>query len=322
MKDRNIAMLYCSRNNYHVLEEIFYKKSFKGVDDIYTINIDCGSTNEQKKEGKEILKKHNVNNLILPNSDNTIISMGKCVEEAFNYLDRENLKQEWLMVVQQDVYLPQDNFWDLLEKEIDRKDFLDKVGSIGFAVRDTPQMGDICYGRGNLMEGMIGKREGFLNDLPESYLKADYFVVECCWYVAWLINRNLFRKYIKPDLDLIINLWGDDISTQFMINNVANITIPKFLIVDDFRGKTNLGILPCNQGYNKFFHGDHWNHHYFWDKKYGYKIFYANKNYSIAEQERINTFDTCRMKYMDTIIEKMFYSHVDDGPKILKDVGL
>lgn len=320
-KPKNIALLYSSRNDYHVLDEILYKKSFKGVEDIFTMNVDISSTKENKEIGKNILNKYGVIDLNPGVSD--VTPMGNCVKLAFDYMDENNLNYDWLGVVQHDVYFPQKDFWYELEKEIDRIDFKTKVGTIGFAVKNLPNLGDLCYGRGNLLGGTIGKREGFLIDLPEDYKIVDYFIVECSWYVFWLINRKLFRKYIEIDTNFILNFWGDQIAHDFMINDVANIVIPRFIVIDDWRYKMNsLGVPHCNKGMNKFYHNDHWKHHEFWNNRYGYKMYYPNKDYVKAEQERMDDFMVYGRKYAGTLVDKIFNLHINDGPKKLGDLDL
>ena len=219
----NICMLYSSRNDYNVLEEILYKKSSINFDNVIAFNVDCDSSTENMNVGKEIMKKHNVINL---EGGCSSIPMVKCVEMAFDYMDKNNIDSNWLMVNQHDIYFPQENFWSKLDTVLDNNKelFNEKVGTIGFSVRNLPNERDLCYGRGNLLDGMI-EREGFLINLPESYTNVEYFVTECSWYVSWLINRRLFRKFIIPDYNFILNFWGDDIAGQFMIHNIFNITI-------------------------------------------------------------------------------------------------
>jgi len=315
--NRKIAMLYSSKNDYNILEEILYKKSFKGIEDIFTVNIDCDSSLENKIYGQKFCDKYGILNLNIP--FNGSIPMQKCVEETFKYFDDNNLDFEWLFVAQHDIFISHDNFWDLLENRINNDTFLNKVGTIGFAVKNLPNENDICYGRGNLIDGMIGKRDGFMINLPETYNNVDYFVVESSWYVGWLINRKLFKKYITPDYNFILNFWGDDIAHQFLSNDIFNITIPDLLVIDDWRYKTTLGIPHCNKGYNKFYHGDHWNHHDMWNKKYGYHMYYADRNFLKAENERKDCFMMYRRKYAGTLIDKIFNLHINDGPKKIED---
>jgi hypothetical protein len=50
----------------------------------------------------------------------------------------------------------------------------------------------------------------------------DVFSVECVSDMAFLINRDLFSRYIKPSSSFKLHLWADDIALQFMKNNIYN----------------------------------------------------------------------------------------------------
>lgn len=314
---KNFCILFTSKNNYSLFRDIFFHKTDENFEDVLIFNIDCDSSKEQKEFSKQICKQHNI--IDIPVEGKSLPTI-KAVEIVNEYLEKNNLNHiQWISVCQQDMYFKSENFFQEIEKYLTNYNFLENVGTVGVAVDGIKPIR--VYGRGNVIDGMI-ERDGYFKDIPESYKNVDYFLVEVTYYDTIFINRNLFNKYIKPDYNFILNLWGDDISNQFLINNCCNITLPNLVVHDDHAYKNALGFPSCNSYYDTYYHGDHWNHHKFWNEKYGYHMFYDldAKTIEGKKQKRLDIYNSVREKYKGTLLDEMFDWHLNDGPKQLKDV--
>lgn len=321
---RKFALIFASRNNYELYEKIFFLKSMPSMDDILVFNVDCGSSKEQKEYGKKICELHNIINLEVESKNNKWPYV-LIVEEVIKYLDKNNIDINWLMVSQHDLWFEQEDDFDKIDILLNKKEINERVGTIGFGVRgicDLKDLNKVVYGRGNLIEGMIEKR-GYFQDISKQYLLQDYFLTEVCYWGPILINKNLFKKYIIPDYDFILNLWADDIAHQFLKNNCANIVMPKIIVKDDHLYKNLIGFPSCNSSYDKKYFGDHWNHHKFWNEKYGYHMFYDLDGKTLEEKEnkRKEIFNFVKDNFKNTLINEIYTWNVNDNFRTLEDIN-
>jgi hypothetical protein len=307
---KKYAVLFASRNNYILFEELFYKKvDVKSVEDVLFLNIDVQSTDEQVKYGKEICKKFNITNI---ETDRDTLPMQNCVDEAIKFLDNTDTDIDWLIVFQHDAYPVTEDFWKKLDdKLIEHENFKQVVGMFGFNDVDTSNR----LGRGNLIKGILEPPySSWYQNVPDSYLKKDYCVVESTNYIATGININLFKKHIKIDPDFNLNLWGDDVAHQFMFNNICNIGFTDLVVKHHISLKHAAGV-PDSQTYNPHYFGDTdpQNHHRFWREKYGWTWGYRNKNLRDELQSVIDTYD-------NTIQKALFNMNINDGPLQIEDL--
>jgi len=283
---------FISINNYDIMKNLSLK--FNSFTEVDVLNLDIGSVTSEKEKGKKICENNGMT--YIEDDDINFKPMEKCVDYLCDYIDNEYEGVKWVIIFQQDIMPDNNDFWFNLENQlISLSDYHDIIGSFGFKYKQ-----DGCVGRGNLLKGIINKPHlGWYKNMPASYHNADYFVVESTAWSAVGVNMDLFKKHIKIDTEIHLNLWGDDISHQFMNADIFNITFPKLTINELSRTtKTNMGfnayILPKDDKGEKSF-----------IKKYGWKWGYRNFNRK--------QFDTS--KYAGKIQNTLFNLSVKDGPK-------
>ena len=314
-KQGKIALLFTSRNCYELFDGIFFKHTVQDFSNYYIFNIDMNSTPEQKELAQKVFSQHDVVNLPTDLEDENIYSVNRDIEICSQYIEENGLDIDWIVWCSHDCYLVGDSFLEKLESKIkEHPEFETEVGVIGFKDEGTIEVGKPSYGRGNLLQGLCSVGKGWYQNLPDEYEKSEYFVVEAVHDNTVAVNRNLYKEHVIPDYNFILFYVWDEISAQFGLKNIASITIPSLVVVDMYRAKPKFGHkrsldadmsthmdqyganMPCKR---------HWLDKYKW--KWG--------QIPITKEE----FYSANM-YRDSIQEKIFNWHVNDGPKTLEDL--
>jgi len=312
-KTGKIALLFESRNNYQLFDEIFFKYTTVDFSNYYIFNIDLDSTPEQKELGKRICKKYNIVDLQVDPDDPHLYSAGRCFEICVDHIDKNNLDIDWVMWFQHDCHFIGDDFLQKLEEKINNNPrFIKEVGAIGFRDYNTVTVGSPIYGRGDLIEGIKNPPHGgWYENLPEEYSEAEYFVVECPQDNGVLFNKHLWKKHIKPDYNFRLFLWVPDVCAQFGLQGIASITIPSLEMADLYRLKPAFGVSRSTSGNLMFFTEDYNKKPWlkFWFEKYSWIKPHAREQFKAVED-----------KYKNSIQQKIFSWHILDGPKTLDDL--
>jgi hypothetical protein len=312
---KKVAFLFNSRNNYHLFEQMFFRMSNCDFSDVIFFNVDIDSTQEQKEYGRALCKECGIIDINM-DDDPLRVAVPRTLERVFDYIEQNGLDIDWVMWASHDNIIKDRDFILKFQQFVEsKKEINEKVGVIGFAVNDHETDGDTVYGRATLIKDAITKYRGSYKNLPESFLNTDYFIVESVCFTNVFYNRELYRKYIKPDYNFKLYVFGDDISFQFMMNNVVSITVPSLEIIDGSRKKAAFGV---NRAYDSFlnksdyYHLDNtMDHQQLWKEKWGFDLFREQ-----AREQIKNNIE----RFRGTLIEKMLKWDIDDGPKKLEDI--
>jgi len=215
--NRNIGILFTSRNNYELLDSWLSKVDIEGFS---VLNIDEDSTEKNKELGKTICEKHNVGYM-----DREDRGMQNNILSACNYFKYNNI--DWIIWFQHDCFPLTENFFSRLNDFV-LGDSLNEFGVIGFnghhtqkshkrykdGFRDlndtarTPlEIGDKWYRSKRYWNGTkVDYSKGF--DKP-------FAVESVAWYSA-MVNIDMYLEHIIPTDDYhFFHAW-DDIAFQFL----------------------------------------------------------------------------------------------------------
>ena len=306
MKNRKYCIYFQTRNHYQLFEKLMFAKTKTSFNNLFMINQDCGSSDEQKKLAKKVCDKYGIH--WINEHDSKTYPMQKLISQADDWLTKNGHDFDWIIRVHNDAYPIIDNFWDKLDSQLEKNNdlFLEKVGSFCFSENING-----FYGRGNLEKNvLLDPHGGWYKHLPkwgsnQKYNEVDYFVVESPLDWAKGYNRKLFKKYIKIDEKFQMAHADDDISHQFMLNGIYNICFPKLIYKHDIRGKnlftnyTSMS-LPQESAWKRF--------HEKWKWQWG------RRNRDVLRQQ---FKDNCLndFKYKKSIQKIMFNRDIYDGPK-------
>ena len=304
---RNYAILFASRNNYILFEKLFFDQIRReSASDVLFLNIDVDSDDEQLKYGRELCDRLDINFI---ETDRATRPMENCVDIAIDYLDKNNIKVDWLGVFTQDAFPMNENFWDVLDERVTRhENFKKLVGSFGFNDVDRNNR----FGRGNLIKGILEKPySGWYQNPSREYLNSEYSVVESPNWNTMVINIDLFKKYITVDEDFKLHFWADDIAHQFMYNNICNVGFIDIPVKHSIDLKVKAGI-PDSQEHSPLYHDSGVVEQKLWREKYGWDWGFRNVFLRTEFENVINN-------YKDTLQEKMFNMNIQDGPITLEE---
>jgi len=318
MKKGKVALLFNSRNNYNLFEDIFFKHTTVDFSNYYIFNIDLNShLPEQKEIAKRVFDKYNVIDIKVDYNDPDIFCATRTMELCIDYIEKNNLDVEWILWYSHDCHMIGDDFMVNLEEKLDRNPvFKEKVGSIGFCDYNTPAIGVAVYGRGCLMAD-IRKPEYGCNykNLPPSYGESEYFIVEVPQDNGALFNIDLYKKYVKVDRNFMLYNWMDDACHQMAINGIPSITIPSLEMADLYREKTKFGITRSITSDSTFhvdtYHRAH-SHNQHWPNKYGFPRPPADPAPFVRKYHSI---------YKKSIQKHLINWKITDGPKKLEDLN-
>jgi len=311
---KKVAFVFNSRNNYHLFDQMFFRMSACDFTNTLMFNVDIDSTQEQKEYGRQLCKQYGIIDINM-DDDPLRVSVPRTFDKVFDYVESHNLGIDWIMWASHDNIIEDKDFLINLNNFVESKEINDKVGVIGFAVKNHEIDGETVYGRATLIKEAISKYKGSYKNLPESFLKSDYFIVESVCFTNMLVNRKLYRRFVTSDYNFKLFVFGDDISFQFMMNNIVSITVPSLEIVDGSRAKEVFGVNRAYDSYlknNNYYHLDNTlDHTRLWFDKWGFSLF---------REEAREQIKNNMSRFQNTLIEKILDWDIDDGPKTLKDI--
>ena len=312
----NICMLFTSRNNYHLLEEIFFKYSPVDFENINIFNIDIDSDENQKKYAAHIFDKYKITNIPVDSTVPGYHAVANNIQQCVDYLSQNNISCDWLLWFSHDCHLIGEDFFNRLDNIIEEnKRFKSEVGMIGFCDWNQCEMGKPLYGRGKLPKG-IAERGGWYHDLPESYSLSDYFIVDAPNDNGLLVNIDLWKKYIVPTNEFPLFHWGDDICGQFALKGIYSITIPSLEMADLYREKKKYGVSRSLDS-NSRFHIENYKKHQPWEANWLKKYGYSCQGYNPMTRKQ---FESVKENYKGTVQEKIYNLSISEGPKKLEDI--
>ena len=317
----NYTILYCNKNQYQMFEDFIFKYSPVDYNQVEILIYDDNSLPEQKNLLKDLCLKYKNITWINPqvNSDSPapIFSAFKAADEYL--LDVKN-QSNWMLFFENDCFPFQKNFWGELENTINKHNWIEeKVGLFGFSNfqhynqgNPISSSGNPVPGRGNLLKGILNPpHSGWYQNLMKEYYKSDYFVVEVPNWQSVCVNRKLFREKISLDVEYRGRLLNtDDIAHQFMIYNIFNICFPKLAVYHD-SGELKKSIGLINDA--KYSRSN--NVHKVFEDRWGWKWGKRNVHLRHQFENILNNSDF----YSNTIQEKLFSMHINEGPKKIED---
>ena len=300
----SIAIFLSSRNNYDMLP-IFLKNN--NLEGYKLYNIDDCSKPEEIKKGKEICELNNIP--FIENED-------RGLQWAWHTIVNEvgdNIK--FVIWCTHDTFPITDNFFSKLD-ELGTSGKLDDFGIIGFntfgpqcGVKDIKLVStESCgiLGKAPLME--LPGRGGWYRptdmELPWN-IYGKPFAVESPTDMCWMINVNLFKKYIKPSNNFHLFGSPEDVSLQFLYNNIYNIVLPDFAVWHNQHIKEEVKIPVKSARAAKNGDAEHFGHVFpkeFWKEKWGW------------ERDNRITFENVKEKYKGTLIYEMYHHDSKKGP--------
>ncbi len=245
----NIGIYLTSRNNYLMLEEwakIVDTSKYK------VLNIDEDSNPKEKEFGKLVCKKYNIQYLDREESGMQF----NAITAIKHFSDAKHLI--WF---QHDCWPISENFLDKLD-QFSSSGRLDNFGNIGFNGIASDVLTDSShvmkrFNKGKRPLGVLarsgltdrkwlsGEKTNKFKTLPSNDNFRKPFSIESTAWFANMFNVQLYNKYIKPDSNFVFFHSWDDVSFQFLNNNIHNIVLPDFYIEHSPDFKPKLG-LPLN----------------------------------------------------------------------------
>ena len=131
--------------------------------------------------------------------------------------------------------------------------------------------------------------------------------VECPCDMAVVVNNELFKKFITPTDNYHLFLALDDISLQFLSNNIYNVCLADFHIRHEQDLKVRFGIPHDSSGGAKS--GDEY--HF---GKYGKHLEYWYERWGIDRNNKMMYNEYFLNTFKGTLLEKFFNHEVKNGP--------
>jgi len=303
---KTIAPFLSSRNNYDMIENIFLRNV--ELEDYKLYNIDDKSELEEVEKGKKICERNDIT--FIENQDR---GLQWAWHTMVNEVDDDIKFVIWCT---HDMIPLTPNFFKRLET-LSSSGKLDDFGIIGFNtigpqcdVFEQSQIPDnYCgiLGKAPLMQlpGRGGWYRASDMHLPwETY--GTPFAVESPTDMCWMINVKLFKEYIEPSNNYHLFLAPEDVSFQFLYNNIYNIVLPDIRIWHDQRLKTQVNIpvksaSAAKKGDSKHF-GHYGPHLEFWKERWGW------------ERDNRKEFEDLKENYKGTLIYEFYHHNHEDGP--------
>ena len=296
--NKKIGILFTSRNNYNLLYNWLNKVDTEGFD---ILNIDEDSDDKNKESGKAICENFGV-----VYQDREERGMQNNLTTACNYFGDRGVKV--IVWFQHDCFPLQPTFFSTFN------DFV-----IGNELKEFGAIGFNCYHSGRAHQDFIN--DGHLLDntartplevgdmwyrnvkyYPNTQVRYDTpgfdkpFAVESpAWYVS-SINIESYLENITPTGDYhFFHAW-DDISFQYLNQNIYNICMLQFDFKHDQRTKAAHG-LPENSpraGNKRDHYYGKWGHLDVWKDRWEF------------DYENRDTFLQVRDKYENTLLSKFY----------------
>ena len=311
MINKNLGILFTSRNNYQLLNNWIKKVNVEGLT---VLNIDEDSTEENKNIGKTVCEENDIVYM-----DREKRGMQNNIVSASNYFKSKGIN--WIIWFQHDCFPLTENFFTELN-DLSLTGDLDKFGVIGFnshhkqiahqrydsgfrelndTARTPLEIGDMWYRR---KEYWPNSRVDYNNGWNKPFA-----VESVAWYAA-AVNLNMYTEHIIPTDDYhFFHAW-DDIAFQFLYKNIYNICLPHFDVKHHQLSKEEFGI-PANSPKS----GDKRDHYY---SKWGHLDVWKDR-WGFDYQDR-NTFENVKEHYKDTLLWEFYHHDPINGPLRTFDV--
>ena len=321
----SIGIFMTSRNNYDYMDAVWAKKTLIDCDinNCKVLNIDEDSTKEEKQKGKILCKKYNI---IYMDRDKP--GMHHNIDTAIRFFG-ENVK--YLIWFQHDCWPIQKDFFYKVN-ELVSQDKLSKFGLLTFnAIAQNIFKRD---GQFDMVMNEYRNGKKPLGVLTRSHLESvatgDYyycgykvknritkpiskekfskpFACSEANFFAQGVNVKTYKKYININRPFYYFKSWDDISLQFLFNNVYNMALPDLYVEHRPDSKRNfdlpyLSVKPVNKGKTKF-HNPSGHDPEEWIKIWGW-------HHSHPSQ-----FEKIKSRYKGTLLYEFYkYNYVKNGP--------
>lgn len=315
-----IGLLIISKNNYDLISH--WKNNYNYQNNLI-LNIDDGSTPENKAHGKILCEELNINFLEAnkPGIQNNII-------EAANFFEKNGIN--WILYQHHDSFPLSGNLFDTLEKITNNKN-INNFGVIGFNVLDSIN-DDLKFwnkhsaplrttARSPLELGDGWYRCRFGSRVNYKYFTKPFAVESVMWSVA-LINIDNYKRHIVVDNNFqFFHAW-DDIAFQFLKKNIFNVVIPYVHFAHDQaikrQHKIPFSSANANEKTREFFWG-HFNHLDVWKKKWLFEYNlskYLVSNVDISNKKSLKykffKYIGCNhMNFLETVARKTFKMNIN-----------
>tara|TARA_Y100001963_G_scaffold148442_1_gene226340 strand:- start:2655 stop:3575 length:921 start_codon:yes stop_codon:yes gene_type:complete len=298
----NTTLYLSSRNNYDMIP-VFLKNTDLNGYKLY--NVDDCSTEEEIQKGKEICNKHDIT--FLPNS-------GRGLQWSVQTMI-ENTDSKFLVWCTHDSFPLTDNFFSKFDKLVSTGK-LDKFGLVGFNIfgpqcreREPKDFTNKCGILGRAPISKLSGRGGWFR-VPDMSLPWDVwgkpFLIDSPVDMFLAINVELFKKYITPSDQYHLFCAFDDISTQFLYNNVPIVCLPDFRVWHNQHLKEQASIPVKSARAAKSGDEKHFGHFgpqfKFWKERWGW------------ERDDRTTFENVKEKYEGTLIYDLYHHRYENGP--------
>ena len=298
----NTTIYLSSRNNYDMISVFLDNVNLEGYK-LY--NVDDCSDEEEIKKGKEICENNDIT--FLPTS-------GRGLQWSVQTMI-ENTDSKFLIWGTHDSFPLTENFFSKFDKLVSTGK-LDEFGMVGFNIFG-PQCGegnpsdftDKCGILGRAPLSNLSGRGGWFR-VPDMNLPWDVWGKPCLidspvdMFLA--INVELFKKYIEVSDQYHLFCAFDDISLQFLYNNVPIICLPDFRIWHNqhLKEQANIPVKSASAaigGDEKHF-GHFGPHFKFWKDRWGY------------DRDNRNEFEYVKDNYKGTLLYELYHHDYSKGP--------
>ena len=336
-------ILVSSRNNYQLFENFFLKNNSLPFEKI--INVDTGSNETQKSFGRNICNSNKINFEESVSNELQLV-INDVIDKYIN-----KTESKWILCLHSDSFLRKNDYQRLCKLLSNR--YFDKFGMIGLNTIFWPhtiQYQDISFR--NFFFGLMGKsilskvnysiygphtiKSNKIHNFWNNLVGVDTVVD-----IGYLINIELFKKFINPSKKFPFVCAVDDLGMQFLKNDIFNVTLPDYYCIHDpwVKKKFKLPVSSpkeLKKNFNKDFYNDDLSYEIEWKRKWkfdrqfktGLKKPIVNNNFIKKLYTYINNFarpansnigDTVRKYYTGTLIGKFIDHDNDRPPFIFKD---
>ena len=331
-----VGIFLTSKNNYSMLDEWASLYNYKNV---YVLNMDVGSNDESKEEGREICKKYGIFFIESKSS-----SMQDNALEACSFFKEKNIN--WCIYTHQDAYPLTENFFNKLDKILLEED-MSNFGTVGFNIYHDK--GELDQWDSNKIKLMTLARTPL--ELGEGWYRVkhtsrcDYknfptdkpFAIEIPMWSTFMFNIDLYLDFIEVDKNFqFFHAW-DDVAMQFLNKNIYNIALPMLSYAHDQSLKLNHDLPKKSpetsskkrlELYGRFDHLSIW--HKKWKFEYDInknifkkipilrKIIFKFLNLTIGSSAlqtvSRNSYKKVKNIYRDTLIDQFYNHDPKNGP--------
>jgi hypothetical protein len=304
---KSIEIFLSSRNNYKMLPIFLENIDLEGFK---LSNIDDHSSAKEIALGKDICKKNQIP---------FIHNLDRGLQWAWKtFIDTVPIETKFIVWCTHDAYPLSNGFFTKLN-EIVEQGSLDNFGVVGFNYFG-PMVGisnqdniekDSC---GILAKTPLMKTPGKGGWYRSGDMDLDWetygrpFAVESPADFGWMMNVKLFKEIIEPSNKY--HLFGacEDLSYQFLKNNIYNVVLPDFVAWHNQEIKEQVSI-PKNSanrftklGLGKKYFGDYGPHLAYWKEKWGW------------DRNDRESFEKIKDLYQGTLIRDFYEHDYTDGP--------